>query len=63
MTEDEEFEALEQRLRMQQARERQSKCQHRWEQTFYWQKHWSPGTYQYTCQRCGKMNMITLETT
>ena len=63
MTEAEEFEALEQRLQMQQAQERQSNCQHRWEQSFFGQKHWAPGTYQYTCTRCGKMTMTRLETT
>lgn len=43
--------------------QKQATCQHRWEQTFFGQKYWQPGTWQYTCQRCGKFNMITLETT
>lgn len=42
-------------------RQKQSTCQHRWEQTFFGQKYWEPGTYQYQCARCGKTSMITLE--
>lgn len=40
---------------------KQAVCQHRWEQTFFGQKYWQPGTWQYRCRRCGKCNMITLE--
>ena len=41
--------------------QKQATCQHRWEQTFFGEKDWKPGTYQYTCARCGKTSMITLE--
>ena len=41
--------------------QKQATCQHRWEQTFFGEKYWEPGTYQYTCARCGKTSMITLE--
>lgn len=40
--------------------ERQAACKHRWEETAFGEKCWAPGTHQYTCHRCGKMNMITL---
>lgn len=40
--------------------QRQSACRHRWEQTFFGEKYWQPGTWQYQCQRCGKTSMITL---
>ena len=40
---------------------RQDSCQHRWEQTFFGQRYWEPGTWQYSCARCGKMSMTTLE--
>lgn len=40
---------------------KQATCQHRWEQTFFGQRFWVPGTWQYTCARCGKMSMTTLE--
>ena len=54
--EDEEF------LRIQREREiRQANCQHRWEQSEFGQKHWEPGTWQYTCRRCGAMNMFRME--
>lgn len=41
--------------------QKQATCQHRWEQTFFGEKYWQPGTYQYQCARCGKTGMITLE--
>ena len=41
--------------------QKQATCQHRWEQTFFGEKYWEPGTYQYQCARCGKTSMITLE--
>lgn len=37
-------------------------CQHRWEETFFGKQYWAPGTYQYQCRRCGKVNMTQLET-
>lgn len=54
--EDEEF------LRIQREREmRQANCKHRWEESKFGVQHWAPGTYQYTCARCGKMNMGRLD--
>lgn len=41
---------------------KQAACQHRWEETFFGQKHWAKGTHQYTCRRCNDMRMIRLET-
>lgn len=38
----------------------EKKCQHRWEESDFGKKYWEPGTRQYTCARCGKMNMIRL---
>lgn len=56
MTEDEEFEDLERRLK-----EKMDTCKHRWEETEFGKTYWAPGTYQFTCKRCGKMGMIRLE--
>lgn len=40
---------------------RQAQCKHRWEETQFGNKYWAPGTRQYTCVRCGKMTMFTME--
>ena len=37
-------------------------CQHRWEESEFAKEHWEPGTWQYTCARCGAMKLTTLET-
>ena len=58
MTEDEEFEALEQRIAQQ---ARRDACQHRWEPSFFGKAHWQPGTHQYMCKRCGKMSWAHLK--
>lgn len=50
--EDEEFERLRREREMQQAN-----CKHRWQESEFGKQYWAPGTYQYTCARCGKMNM------
>ena len=39
---------------------KQEGCQHRWEQTFFGAQFLLPGTWQFTCHRCGKVNMIRL---
>ena len=39
---------------------RQANCQHRWEESEFGKQYWAPGTHQYTCTRCGKMNMFTM---
>lgn len=54
--EDEEFERLRRENEL-----RQANCQHRWEESKFGNKYWAPGTYQYTCARCGKMNMGVLD--
>ena len=62
MTEDEEFAELEQRLKeIKEINDKRSNCQHRWEQSEFGQKFWEPGTWQYTCRRCGAMNMFRME--
>lgn len=54
--EDEEF------LRIQREGEmRQTNCKHRWEESEFGKQYWAPGTRQYTCARCGKMNMFVME--
>lgn len=54
MTQDE----IDEHLQQKQEREaRQANCKHRWEESTFGNKYWAPGTYQYTCARCGKMNM------
>lgn len=74
VTEDEEFEAMELHLMLKQRSknlieqavqraEKRKDCQHRWEQTEFGKRYWAPGTWQYTCSRCGAMNMIRMETT
>lgn len=65
VTEDEEFEDLERRLSVpgHEPAVRRGDCQHRWEQSEFGKRYWAPGTWQYTCRRCGKMNMIRMENT
>lgn len=53
--EDEEFERLQREREM-----RQANCKHRWEESEFGKQYWAPGTYQYTCKRCGKMSMGVL---
>ena len=60
--EDEEFAALEQRLQATKEIEaKRAACKHRWEETDFGKKYWAPGTYQYTCRRCGSTGMFTME--
>lgn len=62
MTEDEEFAALEQRLKaIKEINDKRKNCQHRWEESEFGKKYWAPDTRQYTCKRCGSMNMFTME--
>lgn len=65
VTEDEEFEDLERRLATDDCRPavKQGNCQHRWEQSEFGKRYWAPGTWQFMCKRCGKMNMIRMENT
>ena len=53
--EDEEFERI-----LRENKIRQDNCKHRWEESNFGSKYWTPGTHQYTCARCGKMNMFTV---
>lgn len=53
--EDEEFLRLKRENEM-----RQANCKHRWEESTFGNKYWGPGTHQYTCARCGKMNMVRM---
>lgn len=39
---------------------KQTECRHRWEETDFGKKYWEPGTWQYTCQRCGKFSMVQI---
>lgn len=62
--EDEEFAALDQRLKaIKEITEKRSNCQHRWEQSEFGKAYWAPGTWQFTCKRCGSMNMFKMEQT
>ena len=62
--EDEEFAALEQRLKsIKEINDKRSACKHRWEESDFGKQQWAPGTRQYTCRRCGAMNMFTMEGT
>ena len=35
-------------------------CQHRWEESAFGKQYWEPGTHQYTCHRCGSMQMVQI---
>lgn len=48
------------RNKMDEYRKKQEICKHRWEESDFGKKWWTPGTWQYQCQRCGKTSMITL---
>ena len=39
---------------------RQERCQHRWEESTFGKQYWEPGTHQYTCKRCGSMQMVQI---
>jgi len=39
---------------------RQARCQHRWEESSFGKRYWEPGTHQYTCKRCGSMQMVQI---
>lgn len=36
-------------------------CKHRWEPSYFGQRQWAPHTWQYTCARCGNVNMFVWE--
>ena len=37
---------------------KQALCKHNWHETAFGKKWWTPGTWQFTCQRCNKMNQV-----
>jgi len=53
--EEEEFERLRRENEL-----RQANCHHRWQESDFGKKYWKPGMHQYTCNRCGKMQMVVL---
>ena len=39
---------------------RQEQCQHRWEESMFGKQYWESGTHQYTCHRCGSIQMVQI---
>lgn len=38
-----------------------NECKHRWEPSNFGERYWAPGTYQYTCARCNRVLMGTVQ--